>query len=166
VLDTVKADEKQQANAAPAAVSVAPPVPADHDSHTSPDTDAKRKPATKLMSPPENHDAAKPPATQAPAPALEGKATPEAAPKMMPAPSATTAAKPDVQGASPADIGTLVKTMVGDLARAGMLKDPEFAGHIAADAIIAAERPVQPAKPLRTDDTDQAPPNTAPKAAA
>jgi H+-transporting ATPase len=158
VLDTVKADEKQPANTAPAAASVTAPAPADHDSPTSPDTDAKRKPETKPLSPPENHEAAKPPAAPAPAP--------EAAPKAVPAPSATTAAKPDEQGAFSAEIGTLVKTMVGDLARAGMLKDPELAGHIAADAIIAAERPVQPAKPPTADDTDQASPTTAPKAAA
>ncbi len=59
-----------------------------------------------------------------------------------------------------------MKTMVGDLARAGMLKDPKLARHIVADAIIAAETPVQPAKSPKEDGPDQATPAVAPKGAA
>jgi hypothetical protein len=132
------------------------------------------------MSPPENHEAAKSGGAQAPEsdanaqpapdakapPAPDAKAQPETTPKAVPAPSTTAAAKPDAQGASVAQIGTLLKTMVGDLARAGMLKDPELAGHIVADTIIAAETPVQPAKSPKEDGPDQAPPAVAPKAAA
>ena len=180
VLDKVRADTRAPVETEPkeagkavfAPASVARPAPADHDSHTSRDASTKLKPETKVMSPPENHEAAKPQAAQAPAqdakeqPAPEGKAKPEAAPHAEPAPSTPGAAKPKAPGASPAEIGTFMKTMVGDLARAGMLKNPELAGHIAADAIIAAEAPVQPAKSPKADDTEQAPPPAAPKAAA
>jgi H+-transporting ATPase len=165
VLDTVKADEQKSAKTASAPVAAVLPVPAGHDSQTSPDPSAKPKPATKDMSPPESHETAKPGDAQAPAP--EGKAKPEAAPKAVPAPPApAAAASTELKGASREDIGTLVKTMVGDLARAGMLKDPELAGHIAADVIIAAETPVQSGKPPKADDTAQVPPTVAPKAAA
>jgi hypothetical protein len=60
----------------------------------------------------------------------------------------------------------MMKTMVGDLARAGMLTDPELAGHIAADAIIAAETALHLPKPHKADADETAPPPAAPKAAA
>jgi H+-transporting ATPase len=180
VLDTVKADEQKSAKTAPALVAAAPHAAAGHDSQASPDHSAKPEQETKDMSPPENHEAAKSGGAQAPEsdanaqpapdakapPAPDAKAQPETTPKAVPAPSTTAAAKPDAQGASVAQIGTLLKTMVGDLARAGMLKDPELAGHIVADTIIAAETPVQPAKSPKEDGPDQAPPAVAPKAAA
>jgi hypothetical protein len=51
----------------------------------------------------------------------------------------------------------MMKTMVGDLARAGLLKDPVRAGHIVADAIIAAETPVESAKAPKEDADPAAP---------
>jgi hypothetical protein len=60
----------------------------------------------------------------------------------------------------------MIKTMVGDLSRAGNLKDPVLAGHLAADAIIAAEKPCQPAEPPKADAAATAPPPAMPKAAA
>jgi H+-transporting ATPase len=140
VLDTIKADEPSVA-------------PAESDN---------LKPETKVMAPPEDHAATKPDDAQPPAP--DAKAPP--APAAAPTPAAPLAAKPEAQGASSADVGTLMKTMLGDLARAGMLKDPERAGHIAADAIIAAETAAQPAKPGKADDAASAPPAPTPKAAA
>ena len=141
VLDTVKADEQKSAKAAPTPASVAPPAPADDASQSTPN--------------------AKPKAAQVP----EAKAPPDATPKAPPAASAA-AAKPEAPGASQADIGIMIKTMVGDLSRAGNLKDPVLAGHIAADAIIAAAKPGQPAEPPKADAAATPPPQTAPKAAA
>jgi hypothetical protein len=96
------------------------------------------------MSSSENHDAAQPQDETAPAP--------DAKPQAKVAPSAETAsapkvkAEPEAPAASTAELGILVKTMVGDLEQAGLLKDPERAGHIVADAIIAVEAPVPAAK--------------------
>ena len=175
VLDTVKADEQKSAKAAPTPASVAPPAPADDASQSTPDASANPKPETKDMSPPENHAAAEPQGGKAPAPdanakpkaaqAPEAKAPPDATPKAPPAPSAA-AAKPEAPGASQADIGIMIKTMVGDLSRAGNLKDPVLAGHLAADAIIAAEKPCQPAETPKADAAATAPPPAMPKAAA
>jgi hypothetical protein len=60
----------------------------------------------------------------------------------------------------------MMKTMVGDLARAGLLKDPVRVGHIVADAIIAAETPVESAKTPKDDAGAAAPPAASSKAAA
>jgi H+-transporting ATPase len=61
-------------------------------------------------------------------------------------------------GPSTAELGTFTKTMVSDLARAGMLHDPERAGHIVAGAIIAAETPSAAAKsPKPADDAGAKP---------
>ena len=64
------------------------------------------------------------------------------------------------------ELGTMMKTMVSDLARAGLLKDPERAGHIVADAIIAADAPADRAGASKVDAKGATPPADAPKVAA
>jgi H+-transporting ATPase len=180
VLDTVKADEQKSAKAAPAPASVAHPAPVADDSQTSPDASANAKPETMDMSSPDNHEAAEPQGAKAPAPNAnakpeaapepEAKAQADATPKAPPASSATAAAtaaaNPEAPGLSQSDIDTIIKTMVGDLSQAGTLKDPVLAGHLAADVIIAAEKPRQPAEPPNADAAATAPQKAAPRAAA
>jgi H+-transporting ATPase len=142
VLDAVGADVTPRASIEAKVASIPASSPADKEAskpdlvgHPSAEANVTTKSESQDMSPPENQAAAKPDATPASAPAL--KPTAKVAPSAAPAHS-----KPEAHGASTAELGTMMKTMVGDLAKAGMLKDPERAGHLVAGAIIAAEAPV------------------------
>jgi len=189
VLDTVRADAKPQAKAETTAASIAGPTQTDSagsrpgsDANASPDANAKPKPDAKDMSAPEDRATAKPQSTPAPAPdsKAEDKTPPEAKntsppenhaaakPQSTQAPASPTTAKckPEAHGASTAELGTMMKTMAGDLARAGLLRDPVRAGHIVADAIIAAEAPVESTRAPKEDAAAAAAPTTPTKAAA
>jgi H+-transporting ATPase len=190
VLDTVKAESDTpaghagddahttpDASAGPAPETKDMPAPENHDAAR---PQGVKAPAPDAKAQPEPNAAPEGKGQTEPNAAPEGKAQPECVPnaapevaaqsgaaaKGAPAPSDTATAKPKAEGASPAEIGTLMKAMLGDLAKAGILKDPERAGHIAADAIIAAETPLQPASPPQSDATEDSAPAMTPGAAA
>jgi H+-transporting ATPase len=172
VLDRVRADTKAPAEKAPTAASSAGPTTttgkagSSHasDAQASPDANAKPKPENKDMSASESHAAAKPQSTPAPVPVSKPEA--KTPPSAETAPPAAAKGKQEAHEASTAELGTMMKTMVGDFARAGLLKDPVRAGHIVADAIIAAEAPVEAAKAPKEDADAAAAPAASPKAAA
>jgi len=163
VLDKVRADAKAPAQAQPKGAALAP---ADHDTKAAaaPLPVAKITPEAKKMPAPENNATPKADNTAKPAPDAKPQSTP--VPKVVATPADTTTGKPEENAPSTAELGTMMKTMVGDLAKAGMLKDPVRAGHIVADAIIAAEAPIGAADSPKDAAKVTAPPPAFPKAAA
>jgi len=163
VLDGLKADTKPVAIAAPAATSMDASQPADKPgSGPGSDTNAKPKAVANDVTASESPHPADSQSTTAAAPEPKSEAKSEA--KSKPSPQAAKGA-PEEGQASSGKPGTLMKTIVDDLARAGLLKDPERAGHIVADAIVAAQAPLQPSAP-KAGTESVAPPDASPKAIA
>ena len=95
-------------------------------------------------------------------PTPDAKATPQAGAKVEPTPGAKTMLQPDAKAApQPAakvepkpeaktmpqadantDVAKLLNTTLGEILLTGVLKDPAVAGHIIADAIAQAEKPL------------------------
>jgi H+-transporting ATPase len=77
-------------------------------------------------------------------------------PKAKPEPNVEIKAQPDAKPQPPPkaepvpeisdDVTTLMNTTIGDVLLAGVLKDPEAAGHIVAEAITKAEGTIADAK--------------------
>jgi hypothetical protein len=99
-----------------------------------PGAKAETKPEAKPVPPPENKAE----------PAPEAKAAPQPDAKAAPAAEAKTAPEPDDN----ADVKKLMNTTLGDVLLAGVLKDPQVAGRIIAEAITHAETPIAAAKTL------------------
>ena len=142
-----KAETKPEAKAAPAAEAKAEPPP---EAKAAPQPDAKAAPAAEAKAEPAPKAKAAPQSDAKAAPAAEGKAEP--------APEAKAAPQPDAKAAPPAeakagpelddntDVAKLMNTTLGDVLLAGVLKDPEGAGRIIAEAITHAETPIAAAK--------------------
>ena len=136
VLDAVKADTAPQANAGLKPGADAEPPP---EAEVAPETDGKSAPApeTKAEIKPEPQVSSK--AESEPTAKVDTKPKPD----VEPSPEATVSPEAEAKSAStPAAKGgvkTLVDTTLGELLLAGVLKHPEEAGHIIADAIVEAE---------------------------
>jgi phosphoserine phosphatase len=121
-----------------------------------PGAKAETKPEAKPVPPPENKGEPAPEAKGAPqpdakaAPAAETKAEPQPEAKATPQPDATAApvaeAKAGPEPDDNIDVAKLMNTTLGDVLLAGVLKDPQGAGRIIAEAITHAETPIAAAK--------------------
>jgi H+-transporting ATPase len=152
------AKSKSATAAAPEPKPQASSEPSDKAGAT-PGSDANANPKG-VAKAPESDEGAKSEGAAAAAP------EPKAAAKSEPAPKAANSA-PAENRASSENSGTLMKTIVGDLARAGLLKDPERVGHIVAGAIVAAQAPpLQPAAAPKAHSEAVAPPPASPKTTA
>jgi hypothetical protein len=142
-----KAETKPDAKAATPAQAKVEPTP---ETKAAPQPDAKTAPAAEVKAEPA------PEAKAAPQP--NDKAAPAAEAKAGPAPEAKAAPQPDAKVAPPAqvkagpepddntDVAKLMNTTLGDVLLAGVLKDPQGAGRIIAEAITHAETPIAAAK--------------------
>ena len=136
VLDAVKADTAPQADAGlkPGADAEPPPEP-----EVAPETDGKSAPAPEPKAEVKPEPQASSKAESEPAAKVDTKPKPD----VEPSPDATVSPETEAKSAStPAAKGgvkTLVDTTLGELLLAGVLKHPEEAGHIIADAIVEAE---------------------------
>ncbi len=136
VLDAVKADTEPQANAGLKPGADAEPP---RNAEVAPETDGKSAPA------PETRAEIKP----EPQVSLKAESEPTAKadtkpkPDVEPSPEATVSPEAEAKSASTptakGGVETLVNTTLGELLLAGVLKHPEEAGHIIADAIVEAE---------------------------
>ena len=81
-------------------------------------------------------------------------------------PAPQSEAKTEPKPGDNTDITKLMNTTLGNILLAGILKDPESAGRIIADAITYAETPVAPAKPPEADDGPKSQTGADPKAVA
>jgi H+-transporting ATPase len=151
-------EPKPQAIAAPAAASVAAAQPTDK-AGSKPGSGANAKPVAKDAAAPERNQPARSQSTIVAVP------EPKAGAKSEPAPAAAKGTHEEQQTLTE-NPQTLMKTIVGDLARAGLLKDSERAGHIVADAIVAAQAPLQPAAAPRAHSEEVARPTASPKVTA
>ena len=135
-----KAEAKPVAKAAPPAQAKAEPTP---ETKALPQPDAKAAPAVEAEVEPAPESKA--------APQPNARAAPAAEVKAKPAPEAKTASQPDAEAAPSAeikagpepedntDVAKLMNTKLGDVLLAGVLKDPQVAGRIIAEAITHAE---------------------------
>jgi H+-transporting ATPase len=142
-----KAETKPDAKAATPAQAKVEPTP---ETKAAPQPDAKTAPAAEVKAEPA------PEAKAAPQP--NDKAAPAAEVKAELAPEAKAAPQPDAKIAPPAqvkagpepddntDVAKLMNTTLGDVLLAGVLKDPQGAGRIIAEAITHAETPIAAAK--------------------
>jgi H+-transporting ATPase len=157
-----KIADSSRAKAEPAAIFKSPPQEGENPmpkSDTAPKPDTAAKPDTKA--------AAKPEIATPPEP--EAKAEPESKPNVEPEspvkaeasanvdqqPEAKAAPQPESQaGFDPqasAGVTKLINTTLGDILLAGVLKDPESAGRIIAEAISHAEAPSPSAATTATE---------------
>jgi hypothetical protein len=142
-----KAAPQPDAKVAPAAGAKAEPPP---QPKAAPQPDAKAAPAAgaKAEPPPQPKAAPQPDAKAAPAAeakaelAPEAKAAPQADAKVAPPAQVKAGPEPDDN----TDVAKLMNTTLGDVLLAGVLKDPQGAGRIIAEAITHAETPIAAAK--------------------
>jgi hypothetical protein len=142
-----KAETKPEAKPVPPPETKGEPAP---ETKAAPQPDAKAAPAAGAKAEPQ------PEAKAAPQP--DAKAAPAAEAKAEPAPEAKAAPQPDAKAAPAAeakaepepddntDVAKLMNTTLGDVLLAGVLKDPQGAGRIIAEAITRAETPIAAAK--------------------
>ena len=135
------------------------------------------KPEAKVESPPETTPAPqseadaghKPEAKAEPQPD-EAKAAPSPPAKAQPplevTPAPQSEAKAEPKPADNTDITKLMNTTLGDVLLAGILKDPDSAGRIIAEAITHAEAPVAPAKAPEVEAGPKSETGADPKVAA
>ena len=140
---------------------------------------AKAQPKTEAKGDPQPEAKAAPSPETTPAPQSEAKAEPQpdeakAAPspsvKAEPPPEATPPPQPEAK-AEPkpgdnTDITKLMNTTLGDVLLAGILKDPDSAGRIIAEAIAHAETPVAAAKAPEAEAGPKSETGADPKVAA
>jgi H+-transporting ATPase len=138
-----KAVSEPKADAEPKA-AVKPETAAEPQAASKAEGDAEAKPETEPTSKAE----AAPPAVRAPDPTSEVETQTEQDAKMQPASDAraesTTATAP---AAANADMTALVGTPLGEIILAAVLKDPDAAGHLIAQAISHAKPPEAKAMP-------------------
>jgi H+-transporting ATPase len=127
-----KAGSQPEAEGCPKPDAKAAPEP-DAKGEPKPDAKTETKPETKPGPPPESQVEAKPDAKAQPKP--ETNAEPRLEAKVAPETEVKSAPTPETK----ADIETLLNTTLGDVLLAGVLKHPEDAGHIIAEAIVEAE---------------------------
>jgi hypothetical protein len=122
-----------------------------------PESKVDPNPVAKAEPQPDEAKAAPSPSAKA-APQPDAKAAPAAEAKAELAPEAKAAPQADAKVAPPAqvkagpepddntDVAKLMNTTLGDVLLAGVLKDPQGAGRIIAEAITHAETPIAAAK--------------------
>ena len=174
VLDSVKTPAKAGTKASSREGARAMPNPkaaSTADSPAKPETKAAANPVA--ASPPKP-EAAEPPPPQA----AEGESVPKSAADDAAKPATRTDQKPDLKAApgretkpepsaeAGAAVDKLVNTTLGDILLAGVLKDPESAGRIVAEAISHAEAPGAAADASDTAAASDAKTKASPKADA
>ena len=155
-----QAEPKRDAKVGPQADAKAAPQPEAKAGpnprvNTEPRPDAKAAPKTEAK--PEQKPEPESDAKVEPRPGVkvDAKAAPQPEAKALPKPDAKTELKPDTEAEPKPEpdtaVQTLLKTSLGDLLVAGILKDPEDAGRIIAAAITQTEKSTAATKASERD---------------